>query len=195
MQRKHKIGSLINWILSLGNEVHLEKLSYKSWQKNYGRSVQKHAPGQFVERLKRKAENAGGKALEINPYLGKLSQTCICGKVEKKKLSQRTHECSCGVKAQRDLFSAFLAFHTKNNLLDRGQALKAWPGARSLLEQALSEWEQIARIGSSDRFERRQSGSPVKDGSTCIEVSDVVGYPLPRAEKRYMDTAVRTPWL
>lgn len=194
LKRKHELGFLINRILSLGTIIHLEKLSYVSFQKNFGKSVQKHAPGQFVERLKRKAENAGGRVEEINPYLTKLSQVCICGRTKQKALSLRTHECPCGIKTQRDLFSAFLAFHTENNLLDRSQAFKACMGAQSLLKQALSGSGQIARIGkSSNHFERRQSGSPVKDGSTHIEVEDAVGYPLPRASKRYADIAVRTP--
>jgi len=101
---------------------------------NYGKSVQKHAPGQFVNRLKRKAENVGGRVVEINTYRTKLSQTCICGKVEKKQLSQRTHRCSCGVEAQRDLFSVFLAFHTNNNAFSRRQVAEAWPSAHLLLE-------------------------------------------------------------
>lgn len=192
-KRKHEIGTLTNNILLLGKEIHLEKLSYKSFQKNYGKSVQKHAPGQFVERLKRKAENAGGKVVEINTYRTKLSQTCICGKVEKKQLSQRTHKCSCGVEAQRDLFSAFLAFHTNDNVLNRRQAVEAWPSAHLLLEQALLRSEQTARIESYDRFERRQSGSPVKDGSTCIEILDVVGFHTPESRKEMHGIAVRTP--
>ena len=192
-KRKHEIGALINNILLLGKEIHLEKLSYKSFQKNYGKSVQKHAPGQFVDRLKRKAENAGGRVVEINTYRTKLSQTCICGKVEKKQLSQRAHRCSCGVEAQRDLFSAFLAFHTNNNVLSRRQAAEAWPSAHLLLEQALLRYAQTARIKPYDRFERRQSGSPVKDGSTCIEVLDVVGIHAPGNRKEIQDMAVRTP--
>jgi transposase len=145
-ERKCQIGTLVNKVLSLGNTIHLEKLSYKSFQKNYGRSVQSHAPGQFVKRLSCKAENAGGRVIEINTYCTKLSQTCHgCGKQEKKPLNQRWHACSCGISMQRDLYSAFLAFHVKDNILDRGQAFQAWPGAEPLLKQALSRGPQAAK--------------------------------------------------
>ena len=37
----------------------------------------------FVEKLRRKAENAGGKVEDINTYRTKLSQACHCGKNKK----------------------------------------------------------------------------------------------------------------
>jgi hypothetical protein len=36
-----------------GNTIITEKLSYKAWQKRYGKSVRTHGPGMFIERLKR----------------------------------------------------------------------------------------------------------------------------------------------
>jgi transposase len=81
-----------------------EKLSHKSFQKNYGKSVSKKASGMFVSILHRKAENAGGKVIEFSTKTTKLSQTCQCGNIIKKPLSQRRHICPvCGIKAQRDL--------------------------------------------------------------------------------------------
>ena len=196
-QRKTYIGALTNRILSWGNTIHLEKLSYKNFQKNYGKSVGRHAPGQFVQRLCRKAENAGGKVVEINPFLTKLSQTChACGKEQKKPLSQRWHNCPCGVRMQRDLYSAFLAFHVENNCLDRNRAKLAWSGAELLLGQTLSGCAETARDSCKGvRFglSQRQSGLSAKDRSTYAEAKDVVGYPIPRALERHADIAIRTP--
>ena len=75
--RKKQHGQLCNKVLALGTIVKLEKLSYKSLQKNFGRSVAVRAPGRFVGQLTRKAANAGGRVEEIDTRKTKLSQTCI----------------------------------------------------------------------------------------------------------------------
>lgn len=133
--RKSLHGELVNSILRQGNVFKLEKLSYKAFQKQYGKSVGRRAPGMFVTHLKRKAENAGGKVVEFPTYNTKLSQTCQCSRVKKKKLSQRVHECECGVLAQRDLYSAFLAKHIDpdTNVLQVNQVLSAWYSVESRL--------------------------------------------------------------
>ena len=97
---------------------------YRSFQKLYGKSVNRRAPGLFVSSLRRKAESAGGKVEEFSTYRTKLSQTCHCGKREKKKLSQRWPDCSCGVEAQRDLYNAYLAKFVEEENLDTFQAKK-----------------------------------------------------------------------
>jgi hypothetical protein len=62
--------------------------------------------------LRRKAESAGGNGLyEYNPRTTALSQTCLCGNRQKKPLSQRVHRCACGIREDRDLFSAYLGLH------------------------------------------------------------------------------------
>ena len=103
------------------------------------------APGMFVELLKRKAENAGGKVEEINPYKTKLSQTCQCGQIKKKPLNQRWHTCECGIKAQRDLYSAYLACFVENNSLIADQAQKAWSGMDIALHTAMSKIKYPSR--------------------------------------------------
>ncbi len=86
--RKNLHGSLLN-SLPLHENFFLEKLSYRSFQRNFGRSVGMRAPGMFVEELKRKAINAGGSVSEFPTVTTKLSQTCQCGTVQKKSLSER----------------------------------------------------------------------------------------------------------
>ena len=135
--RKTQHGKLVNNILSIGHRIKTEKLSYKAFQKLFGKSVGLRAPGMFLSILQRKAVNAGGKVEEMNTWSTKLSQTCHCGKQEKKPLRMRWHECPCGVKAQRDLYSAFLACYVKNNQLQASQAQKAWEGMDIVLRTAV----------------------------------------------------------
>lgn len=193
--RKKQHGEMCNKVLALGKIIKTEKLSYKAFQKNFGRSVAVRAPGMFIDLLTRKAENAGGSVENQNTRTTKLSQTCICGKVEKKPLKLRHHVCSCGTEAQRDLFSAHLARHCNNHSLDICQAKTAWPAAEPLLRRAMSRLSQTASRGlmPASFGLRRQSRSPVEDGSTLIEVVDAVAER--REPQRDAGLAVRTPWL
>ena len=110
--RKTLHGALANRLLGHGADVACEKLNYVSWQKNFPRSVRDRAPGLLVEVMRRKAESAGGDRLyEFNTKTTALSQTCLCGNRKKKPLSQRVHRCGCGIKEDRDLFSAYLGLH------------------------------------------------------------------------------------
>jgi len=176
--RKTLHGTYANQLVSLADTIKTEKLSYQSFQKHFGKSVTQYAPGIFMQILRRKAENAGGQVIEFSPYDTKLSQTCHgCGEIKKKPLSQRWHRCSCGVEAQRDLYSAFLALHVDKESLDRTQAISAWASAGPLLQQTLSRLEQTAKgkqrlacFGLS----QRQSYTPVEDGSAASEVRDDV---------------------
>ena len=122
--RKRSHGQLAHRVLALGSTFQLEHLSYRAWQRTFGKSVQLCAPGMFVERLSRLAVSAGGTIVSINAWRARLSQTCHCGRIKKKARSQRWHVCPCGVSAQRDLFSAYLArfVHPETSLLDAGQA-------------------------------------------------------------------------
>ncbi len=136
--RKSLHGQLVNILLSWGKTFKTEKLSYKAWQKIFGRSVGFRAPGMFMAMLRRKAESAGGAVLEFPTRPTKLSQTCLCETVKKKSLSKRWHDCSCGVLMQRDLFSAFLAKSVEEELLNAEKAREIWSGLESVLVAALS---------------------------------------------------------
>jgi len=161
--RKRAHGKLATDILKLGTNIITEKLSYKAFQKLYGRSVSKSAPGMFISRLSRKAENAGGKVFDFSTYSTRLSQTCHCGNIMKKPLSQRQHVCECGTKAQRDPYSAFFAKYVFKDILNTRQAAKAWPGANLLLERAVSR-VQSARLRYQARTTRTgdRAARPIK---------------------------------
>ena len=110
--RKALHGNLANRILGQGVVIKAEKIAYKAWQKQFGRSVGRRSPGGFFSLLSRKAGNAGGAMSEINTWSTKLSQACVCSRVEKKPLSLRVHRCpSCGLVTDRDVLSSLLVKH------------------------------------------------------------------------------------
>lgn len=177
--RKSLHGRLVNRVLRMGNVIQMERLSYRAFQRQFGRSVGMRAPGMFVAHLKRKAESAGAEVVEFPTRTTRLSQTCHgCGKVEKKPLSQRWHVCDCGVIAQRDLYSAFLASCVEGERLNADRARAAWSGVDTLLQAALSRIEQPASgqpLPSSFGLSgRRQSRSPVETSVNASEARDVV---------------------
>ncbi|MDD2677409.1 MAG: hypothetical protein PHP75_08105 [Methylacidiphilaceae bacterium] len=146
--RKTAHGNLANRILAQGKTVKGEKLCYRSFQKNFGRSVKVRTPGMWVERIRRKAESAGGGLLEIDPRKTRLSQfDHTTGQYVKKPLSLRTHVFGDGrtEPVQRDLYSAFLAKCSEKDFLDIRQVRKAWPGAEPLLRRAMSRGKEPAR--------------------------------------------------
>jgi putative transposase len=131
-------GTLLNQILGLGTVVKTETLSYKALQKSYGRSVKVHAPGEFISRLTRKAESAGGKLIELDTWRLKMSQyDHVLGTCSKKPLSQRWHALGGGVlQVQRDNYSAWLAQHATGSEHNSSRLKSEWPGAESLLSRA-----------------------------------------------------------
>jgi hypothetical protein len=141
--RKSLHGQLTNALLRLGNDIRIEKNSYKSFQKSYGKAVGQAAPATFVAMLVRKAESAGARAVIIPTSL-RLSQTCLCGAIVRKRLAERVHRCECGISVQRDVWSAYLARFSiavdgPDGLswrLDAAQAKAAWAGAESCLPAA-----------------------------------------------------------
>ena len=169
--RKSLHGRKVNWILAQGNVIKLEGLSYRAFQKMFGKSVGFRGPGTFVALLRRKAANAGAEVDEFSTQTTRLSQVCLCGRIAKKPLSLRWHVCDCGVgPIQRDIFSAWLARFVVNNKLDVGQAQAAWPGADSFLRTASREIQPAMGQGQpKPNLARGQSRSPVHSGKRVSE--------------------------
>ena len=151
--RKSLHGRKAHEIVAVGNTVILEKLSYKAWQKQYGKSVGLRAPGMFVEMLRRTVASTGGTLIEVPPRQAKLSQFCHgCGRHVKKPLSQRWHHCPCGVgPAQRDLYTAFLAstLSTDHLIPSCARAVIPWESAEARLQAAHARVLQRANEGQS----------------------------------------------
>jgi hypothetical protein len=189
VHRKSLHGNLANRILRQGKHIKTEKLSYRAFQKNYGKSVKDRAPGMFMEILHRKAENAGGFVDEFSTKDTKLSQYCHkCGKYTKKPLSQRWHTC-CNLNIQRDIYSAFLAgsvvspreiigstptnvpptISRGENSLDTADVTKRWRSMEAILQRAVSHLSQVA----NRRHLPSSFGRKVRDRATRLRSSDV----------------------
>jgi putative transposase len=119
--------------------------------------------------------------IEFPTHTTKLSQTChICKEIVKKSLSQRWHIC-CGIKMQRDLYSAFLSkcVDIKTSSLDMARANHLWQGMEPILSEAISRAYQTAIGGENpasfglDRIQS-QSGSLVNPATIISEAMDVV---------------------
>ena len=73
------------------------------------RSILDTAPAAFLNMLRYKAEEAGSEFLEAETRRLKPSQRCPdCGKVRKKALSLRQHDCKCGCHLGRDEAAALV---------------------------------------------------------------------------------------
>ena len=197
--RKASHGRLANRLLAQGTTIKTEKLSYKSFQKNFGRSVKARAPGMLVEMVRRKAAGAGGGLIEINTRTTRLSQfDHTTGEYVKKPLSQRVHVFGDGVteQVQRDLYSAFLASCCDQNTLDIRQVLEAWPTAEPLLRRAMS---MVTQPTSGKGFAQPhvhsgvREGRPSKRAGRSSEAVDVVAQA--RATEKPNKRTLRTPAL
>lgn len=137
-ERKRSHGQLVNEILSHGTIIKSETLSYKSFQKNYGRSVKVRAPGMFVTLLRRKAESAGGKVVDLQT--GKLKMSQYDHPTEtyiKKPLNQRWHVLGNGSGiVQRDVYSAFLALCVVDNRHHPSRIEAMWAAQESVLRRS-----------------------------------------------------------
>jgi putative transposase len=190
-ERKRSHGELANQILAQGKIVKTEDLSYRAFQKSFGRSVKVRAPGMFIAILKRKAKAAGGQLLELSTRDTRLSQyDHTTDTYTKKPLSQREHVFGDGVTApvQRDLYSAFLAFCCLVNILDIRQVLHCWSSAEPLLRQTMSSLKESASGPASglsqgvkplraDRLLKEESGkldAVVVAGTTGIAIESAV---------------------
>jgi hypothetical protein len=149
--RKSLHGRLVHEMVVVGNTIILEKISYYAWQKQYGTSVGLRAPGMFIEMLRRTVASTGGTLIEVSTRTTKLSQYCHgCGQCEKKPLSQRWHQCACGIgPVQRDLYSAFLAAYLDpaEPTPSCAQYVIGWEGAEARLRAAHERAMQRANAG------------------------------------------------
>ncbi len=149
--RKSLHGRLVHEIVRVGNDIRIEKISYKGWQKRYGKSVGMRAPGMLIDHLRRTVAKTGGTLHEFPTRTTKLSQYCHgCRTHAKKPLSERWHQCACGVgPIQRDLYSAFLAAYLDppDFLPSSARYHVYWEGADLRLRAALERLIQRAKEG------------------------------------------------
>jgi lambda repressor-like predicted transcriptional regulator len=120
----------------------------------YGKSVKVRAPGMLVEQLRRKAESAGGKMIDLHTWSLKMSQydhptqTCT-----KKPLSQRWHVLGDGSGVvQRDIYSAFLARCVMSNEHHPSHIASMWAAQKPVLLQTGWLREEPAKIEPSGKI-------------------------------------------
>lgn len=132
--REYQHQQMSNYILSLGDTIYVEKMSFKGLQhrskntevsektgriknkKRFGKSLANKAPAKLLTLLDNKLKYFGKELIKINIREVKASQyNHLNGQYNKKKLSQRWNDLD-GVKVQRDLYSAFLIQHTNDDL-------------------------------------------------------------------------------
>ena len=146
-------AGLTHRIVQVGTTIHIEKTSFKAWQKQYGRSIGLRAPGLFIAHLTRVVAKTGGTLLEVSAFQTKLSQYCHhCGRYRKKPRSERWHTCECGCgPVQRDLYAAFAAFlpgtGPDNPLYHPAHLGRCWGGGEPRLRAVMEDLQQRANAG------------------------------------------------
>lgn len=133
--RKYQHECLANYIISLGNNIYVEKMNFAGLQKKsakteqndygkfkrkkrFGKSIANRAPAMLLTIINRKLAYYGLELIKINTFKAKASQfNHITGEYHKKSLSQRWNDLN-GIKIQRDLYSAFLIMNISDNLED-----------------------------------------------------------------------------
>jgi hypothetical protein len=147
--RKSLHGKLVHEVIAAGNVIITERISYRAWQKQFGKSVGLRAPGLFLALLRRTVASTGGTLREVPTTRTKLSQYCHgCGTYTEKALSVRWHHCSCGIgPVQRDLYSACLAAHLNLQTFVPSIAQDDWESAETRLRAAVEVTIQRANAG------------------------------------------------
>ena len=131
--RKYQHECLANYIISLGNNIYVEKMNFAGLQKKstktekndsgkfkrkkrFGNSLANRAPSMLMTIVNRKLLYHGLELIKINTIKARASQfNHVTGEYHKKSLSQRWNDLN-GIKIQRDLYSAFLIMNISDDL-------------------------------------------------------------------------------
>jgi hypothetical protein len=167
-ERRRAHGELANRILAQGTTIKTEKLSYRAFQRCFGRSAKVRGAGMLVAELRRKAAAAGGAVIEFSPHQTRLSQfDHATGTYAKKPLGQRVHVLGDGSgEVQRDLYSAFLALRCEGRARcsERGDSV---PGCETAPATGgigcAARTRERGGVPPPPRARARRSGSPVEE--------------------------------
>lgn len=131
--RKYQHECLANQIISLGNNIYVEKMNFSGLAKKstktekndkgkfkrkrrFGKSIANRAPAMLLGIIDRKLSYYGKHLIKIDTWSARASQfNHFDGTYNKKKLSQRWNNFN-GVKVQRDMYSALLIMNIANDL-------------------------------------------------------------------------------
>lgn len=131
--RKYQHECLANKIISLGENIYVEKMNFAGLskrstkternengrfkkKKRFGKSIANRAPSMLLGIIDRKLSYYGKRLIKIDTWSAKASQfNHFDGTYNKKKLSQRWNDFN-GIRVQRDLYSAFLIMNVVDDL-------------------------------------------------------------------------------
>ena len=136
--RKRDHGELANFLLQRAGTIKIEKNSYRSYQRNFGKSTTRTGMGLFVSHLRSSAARANSQVVELNAYEVKMSQyDPVTDTYRKKALKERWHRWGeTDILVQRDIMSAFLACYVTDKGHDRSRLLNEWATAEALLSDS-----------------------------------------------------------
>ena len=117
--------------------IAVEKLETKNMLRNgnLAKSISEQAWGKFITLLNEKAESAGVKMVAVNPR-GTSQECSSCGAEVKKNLSVRTHKCSCGYQADRDVNAALNILHRGLASIAGGKLIESRMAGRMKMKRA-----------------------------------------------------------
>ncbi len=195
LARGHDHGRLANVILTMGDRIVLERLSYVGFQKAFGRQTRRFSPGAFAARLAWRARVIGASVIDIPTSL-KLSQLCTCGRAVKTPIRgaiahRMKPACECGRPAvHRDGYSAFLArFAAEGTSVDLVAASAASTRALELVAIASTAYD----TAEAPRIPRVAPASEKTLCAVAIEVRAGAAPPPSSTTARASAASVRSP--
>jgi putative transposase len=102
-RRNNFAHQLSRALVSIFGLIIFEDLNVRGMVKNHclAKSIQDAAWHQLIQFTTYKAENAGSRAMQVDPR--NTSKLCsACGQIVEKSLAERVHHCSCGLVLDRD---------------------------------------------------------------------------------------------
>lgn len=151
-------NKLANEIVSLGNEVYVEKMNFRALQKRskettknskgkfhrkkrFGKSLNNKAPSMLLRIIDKKLKYIDKELITIKTNTFRASQyNHVTNEYVKKKLSNRWNKIN-NEYIQRDLYSAYLLMNSKSNLkeTDRDLCIKGYNKFRKLHNKLIEQ--------------------------------------------------------
>ena len=167
--RKYQHECLANEIISLGDNIYVEKMNFQGLakkstkteknnngrfkrKKRFGKTIANRAPSMLLGIIDRKLSYYGKRLIKIDTWSAKASQfNHFDGTYNKKKLSQRWNNFD-GKRVQRDVYSAFLIMNTADDLksFDINKCNERFDNSyrlHNLEVERLSEHRNLSSIG------------------------------------------------
>lgn len=165
-KKKQLHNELANRILSLGDEIYIEKMNFAAlakkrrnentsdgfkWKRRFGKSILYKAPAIFLRILSQKLQYQGKELYKVNSWSVKASQYCHLDDTYKKKpLSKRWHDFDDGSSVQRDMYSAFLLMCVNLDLksINQDLCIQKYEKFKQLHDKEIQRLEQQHNLSS-----------------------------------------------